>query len=292
MIDECRHVGEIAFLGGDERQLIAARQLQQSGYRVTVKGLAHAEDWDQPTKEARIVVLAVSGMDSEGWLNLAGGNKMRLDRKWLAELRSDALILCGKTADAFDRWCQEVGVARHCYLQDQAFQAANAIPTAEGVIRLTYASRSKTIAGSRALVTGFGHCGKALAYRLQALGARVAIAVRSVDDQSYGRLMGLEMIDYSCLPQFAAQSELIYNTVPALVLTQAVLEQIPKEALLIDLASAPGGTDFAAARKLGLTAILAGNIPGRYFPETAGVLLAEHLEHIILKALASSAVTE
>ena len=118
------------------------------------------------------------------------------------------------------------------------------------------------------------------------------MAARSVDDRSYGRLMGLEMIDYSRLPQFAAQSELIYNTVPALVLTQTVLEHTPREAFIIDLASAPGGTDFAAARKLGLTAILAGNIPGRYFPETAGVLLAEHLEHIILKAQASSAVTE
>ena len=37
MIDERRHVGEIAFFGGDERQLIAARQLQQSTMRITLK---------------------------------------------------------------------------------------------------------------------------------------------------------------------------------------------------------------------------------------------------------------
>lgn len=292
MMDECGRVGEIAFFGGDDRQLTAARQLQKAGYMVTVKGLAHAEEWERPTKAARYVVLPVSGMDQEGWLSLAGGEKMRCDRKWLAELRSDCLLLCGKTAEAFDRWCQEMELAKHSYLKDKAFQAANAIPTAEGVIRLTYASRSKTIAGAQALITGFGYCGKALALRLQALGAQVAVAARSVDDRAYGRMLGLKMLEYAELSQAAAQAELVYNTVPSLVLTQAVLEKLPKEAVLIDLASAPGGTDFAAARKLGLTAVLAGNIPGRYFPQTAGMLLAEHLEQIILKAQASSAVTE
>ncbi len=292
MMDECGRVGEIAFFGGDDRQLFAALALQQRGYTVTMKGMPHAEDQTKPTKAAHCVVLPVSGMDQEGWLNLSGGEKMRLDRKWLAELRSDCLLLCGKTAEAFDRWCREMGLKTHHYLKDQAFQAANAVPTAEGVLRLTYASRSKTIAGSKALITGFGYCGKALALRLKALGAEVTVAARSVDDRAYGRLLGLKMVEHTELAQIAAQAELVYNTVPALVLTQDVLEKLPQDAVLIDLASAPGGTDFAAARKLGLSAVLAGNIPGRYFPQTAGMLLAEHLEQIILKAQTSSAMTE
>ena len=292
MIDECGRIGEIAFVGGDERQLIAAKKLKHAGFQVTVKGVPNAQNWLKPTKDARYVVLPVSGMDQEGWLSLDGGEKLRCDRSWLAELRSDALILCGKTAPAFDRWCQEVGRSRHCYLEDHAYQATNAIPTAEGVLRLTYASRPKTIAGSRALITGLGCCGQALAVRLKALGAHVTVAARSGDDRAYGELLGLWMIDYPQLAQMASQAELVYNTVPALVLTQEVLEQMPAETLIVDLASAPGGTDFAAARNLGLSAVLAGNIPGRYFPQTAGEILANHLAHIILKAQTSSAVTE
>lgn len=292
MMDECGRVGEIAFWGGDDRQLMAAETLRQKGYTITMKGIAHAGDQAQPTKAARYVVLPVSGMDQEGWLSLSGGERMRLDRNWLSELRSDCLLLCGRSVEAFDRWCQEMGLKEHHYLQDQTFQAANAIPTAEGVLRLTYASRTETIAGSKVLITGFGYCGKALAQRLKALGAEVAVAARSVDDRAYGRMLGLAMLDLTELAQAAAQAELVYNTVPAQVLTRDVLEKLPKDAVLIDLASAPGGTDFAAARELGLSAVLAGNIPGRYFPQTAGKLLAEHLEHIILKAQTSSAVTE
>ena len=80
------------------------------------------------------------------------------------------------------------------------------------MLRLTYASRTETIAGSKVLITGFGYCGKALAQRLKALGAEVAVAARSVDDRAYGRMLGLAMLDLTELAQAAAQAELVYHT--------------------------------------------------------------------------------
>ena len=55
----------------------------------------------------------------------------------------------------------------------------------------------------------------------------------------------------------------------------ALLQQLPGGALIIDLASLPGGTDFAAAEELGLHAEHALALPGRCAPQTAGALIAQ-----------------
>ena len=54
-----------------------------------------------------------------------------------------------------------------------------------------------------------------------------------------------------------------------------ILEKLPRGALVIDLASLPGGTDFAAAEELGLHAEHALALPGRCAPQTAGALIAQ-----------------
>ena len=59
------------------------------------------------------------------------------------------------------------------------------------------------------------------------------------------------------------------------MLPRALLQRLPGGALIIDLASLPGGTDFAAAEELGLHAEHALALPGRCAPQTAGALIAQ-----------------
>ena len=54
----------------------------------------------------------------------------------------------------------------------------------------------------------------------------------------------------SALAQRAAAADVIFNTVPVLLLSETVLKALPPETLVIDLASRPGGTDFDAAKRL------------------------------------------
>ena len=63
--------------------------------------------------------------------------------------------------------------------------------------------------------------------------------------------------------------------VPAPVLTEPVLAALRPGSLIVDLASKPGGTDFAAAEELGLHAEHALALPGRCAPQTAGALIAQ-----------------
>ena len=55
----------------------------------------------------------------------------------------------------------------------------------------------------------------------------------------------------------------------------ALLARLPAGAVIIDLASAPGGVDLAAADALGLCARFAPGLPGRCAPATAGALVAD-----------------
>ena len=70
------------------------------------------------------------------------------------------------------------------------------------------------------------------------------------------------------LEQTAPAFDTVVNTIPAPVLTEAVLAALRPGSLVVDLASRPGGTDFAAARRLGHRAIHALSLPTACAPET------------------------
>ena len=90
-----------------------------------------------------------------------------------------------------------------------------------------------------------------------------------------------EQISLTDLAAAAAAFDTVVNTIPAPVLTAQVLAALPKGCLIVDLASKPGGTDFAAARRLGHTALHALSLPTVWAPETAGEALARTVQAIL-----------
>ena len=131
------------------------------------------------------------------------------------------------------------------------------------------------------LVLGFGPVGRALAVRLAALGARVTVAARRPVQRAMAEEQGLRAVPLTDLAAAAAAFDTVVNTIPAPVLTAAVLAALPKGCLIVDLASKPGGTDFAAARRLGHTALHALSLPTVWAPETAGEALARTVQTIL-----------
>ena len=77
------------------------------------------------------------------------------------------------------------------------------------------------------------------------------------------------------------QQEIVFNTIPAPVLTRPLLEQLQPECLIIDLASRPGGVDFEAAGQLGLKTIWALSLPGKVAPITAGGIIRDTVLHMM-----------
>ena len=109
----------------------------------------------------------------------------------------------------------------------------------------------------------------AITQRLLALGAGVTVAARSRGDLARAAVLGARGLELGKLATMTA-FDLIFNTVPALVLPRSYLRLLNPAVVIIDIASSPGGTDFEAARQLGIRAIHALSLPERSLPLLQG----------------------
>ncbi len=270
----------LAFIGGDERMAYAALELAQKGFIVNTLGVAGQKDSYLGLED--YIILPILGVDDFLTPQPFDGERITIDDNWLINsVRNNGVILTGRSSERLQALCQQVGRVCLSYFDDE-YQEKNAVPTAEGAIYLAMENLPITINGADSLVLGYGRCGRNLAQRLQALGAHVTVATRSDAQRADAVAAGLNAVNFDEMIPFLAAADCIYNTVPKLILEEKELCAVKKDGLIIDLSSAPGGVDFACAQELGLNALLATNLPGRYFPKSAGSLLAERLAQIIL----------
>ena len=131
------------------------------------------------------------------------------------------------------------------------------------------------------LVTGWGHVARALAPRLAALGAGVCVCARSPGARAWIAAEGLEALGLPELQDALPGCGIVINTVPAPMLTAARVAGMKPDALILDLASAPGGTDFEAARAFGIRALTAPGLPGKWSPQTAAEAVRDAVYNIL-----------
>lgn len=158
---------------------------------------------------------------------------------------------------------------------------ANAPPTGEGAIQLAMEELPITLHSARVLIIGAGRLSKVLAHQLRGLGARVTVAARRWEDLAWAEVWGCNTERSDQLRGWLCAYDLIINTAPALLLGREELEDLKPECLVIDLASAPGGVDFAAARELGIKAVQALSLPGKVAPVTAALAIKTAVYHIL-----------
>lgn len=157
----------------------------------------------------------------------------------------------------------------------------NAIPTAEGAIKIAIEETDFTLFNSNILTFGLGKVGLTLAWRLKMLGANSYAVTRNEAAAARGSDLGLNMLTYDRLDALFPQIDIIFNTVPALIITEDEINKCKSNTLIIDLASAPGGVDFDAADKKNIRAILALGLPGKVAPMTAGKILADKIPKLL-----------
>lgn len=162
----------------------------------------------------------------------------------------------------------------------EEFSVYNALPTAEGAIELAMKEYAATINGSKCLVAGFGRIGKVLAKMLQGLGARVYVSARKKQDLAWIKIFGYTPVDNSNL-QDSGEYDLIFNTVPAMIFNAHVLARVAQNAVVIDLASQPGGVDFDSAQRMGINTVHALSLPGKVAPHTSGEIIKNTILNII-----------
>ncbi len=280
-----------AILGGDARQFSLADKLAETGAEVRCFGLPAEKmkeevsvlaDWRETVADADAVVLALPASPDgvRVHIPLAAGAEIPTLESVFSAIPRGVFLAGGRFSPSAKALAEQYGHVPFDYARSESFQSRNALPTAEGAVAILMERISRTVSGLPVAITGYGRIARALAKLLHAMGAKVTVGARKpmalaeAAGEGYRilRLCGEKSVMSLCEGQAA-----IFNTVPHWLFNKEVLKTISKDALLIDLASAPGGVDVDAASGLGLCVIWAPSLPGKYAPVTAGEIIAECL---------------
>ncbi|MBQ9530773.1 MAG: hypothetical protein IJR70_01750 [Eubacterium sp.] len=165
------------------------------------------------------------------------------------------------------------------YTKNEIFAIKNAYLTAEAAISVAINNSDFSLINSPVLICGYGRISKALKRYLEAFTNDITICLRNPQQRAHAESTGAKTISFDELN--CREYDFIFNTVPHPVFNKKELKTIKKEALLIELASFPGGVDKHFADYYKINLITAGGLPGKYSPQSAGEIVAHTIDNLI-----------
>jgi len=282
-----------AIIGGDLRQAHLANILasKEKGYKIYGMFLENevklslkihcSNDIQLALPQSDVVIFPLPLLDVDGNINTPlSKQRIRLE-DCLDYISPEALVLAGKIPQEAKNSFHNKDIEFVDYLEREEFAVLNAIPTAEGAVEIALRELPITLSGASCLVTGFGRISKVLVQRLQAFGAQVRVVARKCGDLAWIKAYGCEAVHISRMAEYLPNIDVLFNTVPAVILGEDKLKKLNRDCLVIDLASKPGGVDFETAKNLGLKTIWALSLPGKVAPITAGEITLNTIFNIL-----------
>lgn len=281
---------DMAIIGGDRRQLYMADYFKNKGYRVVAYGLpddsshnsfVSVNSMKEALESSNYVIVPVPMSRGHNAITAMEVKATLPVDEFCDSLQPHHCIFGGCLTKEVKTICQERSISYYDFMEDSTVAYRNAIATAEGTIAEAILRSTGNLYHSKGLILGYGRCAKVLAHKLQALGMFVTIAARKEKDRTEANVFGYESVNITEMKEKIHEYNYIFNTIPDLVLTKDILENISIEAVIIDIASAPGGIDFEAAKELHLNAHLYLGIPGKVAPKASAEILAEAVLSIV-----------
>lgn len=246
----------------DRRQKYLGSFLSNAGYRVIL-----AED----TKDLDVEATELPEKENAVFVLLPVPASSTLLSQMKERLTPAHIVLGGNLPKDFSDFCEKEQISYIDYMKFQSVAMKNAVATAEGAIYHAIASSNINLHGSHALVLGFGKCGEILAHKLQGLDCQVSVSTRDsfakAKAYAYGYQKHESYSDY----------DFIFNTAPAMVITPSVIDQLKPEAVIIDIASKPGGCDFNYCIQKGIVAKHCPGLPGIFSPKSSAEIIFEEI---------------
>lgn len=280
-----------AIIGGDMRQLYVCAALEKRGCTVTLFGFEQCENAKSRYRFAAAPEEAAAGADCVLLPFPAENERKNINAPFccteiympdvFSAVKTGTPVLGGKLSEGMMECAARHKIRLFDYAAREELIIKNAIPSAEGAIQIAMEELPVTLNGSNCLVTGYGRIGKVLSAMLSALGAKVTVSARKAADMEWIRFHGCQAVETGALSGQIGGFDAVFNTVPSLIFTQELIEQLPEACLIIDLASMPGGVDFSAARRAPRKAIHALSLPGKVAPATAGEAVAETVLNLL-----------
>lgn len=282
----------LTVLGGDLRNIYLIEELEEQGAFIKALGLPVpckskvilCSSLEEAVKDADAVILPMPGVNEQGKLFAPlAEESFYLTREITNSLKKGVLFIVGFANNYLKQLAADLEIELIEVAEMDHVAIYNSIPSAEGAIQMAMEMIPITIHGSKAFVLGFGRTGQTLARMLAGIGAEVYVVARKPKDLARIYEQRYVPVNFKDLKEMLKEADLVFNTVPSLVLPADLIKKLKKDAVIIDLASNPGGVDFEAAKTYGIQAVLAPGLPGKVAPKTAGKLLAKVLPDLILK---------
>ena len=276
--------------GGDLRQVYTAKALSQE-YNVYALGLSKnhintdkinlIENIDDVPYEVDHIILPLPVSQDGEYINAPFSSRKIAASELIPHIKNGGIVFGGKFDDISQKIFINSGIETIDYFDREELNVLNAVPTAEGAVQIAMEETASTIYGQNILITGFGRISKVLIKILNGMGANVTVTARKYSDLAWAEIYGCKSVHTSSLHECIDKFDIIFNTVPAVLFDEYMLNKLRKDTLMIDLASKPGGVDFDIAGKLGLKVIWALSLPGKVAPVSSSEIIAGTVLNIL-----------
>ncbi len=272
-------------IGGDARQIYMADSLEKAGKKVSVYAVADKSrkcvtDLKTEIENSDAIVFPLPLTKDNKYPYTAVPIKESID-DILSYITAKQLIFAGMAGKSFESKIKNKGLNMFDYFKREDVTVMNTVPTVQGILKVIFDNIDYTVHSSNCAVFGYGRVAKITADTLKSLGANVTVCVRKCSDISLAKVNGIDGCYINEFYKTADKFDLIINTVPSRVIDRNILEKLQSECIIIDVASAPFGTDFASAYELGIKAMQCSSLPGKVAPKTAGKIIADGIINIL-----------
>jgi len=277
--------GRFAVIGGDKRQLYLAKAIAKDGFPVVLScfdqletGMLLHMSYEEAVSRSDVVILPLPVTRDGLILNTP------FNREKVALGDDFAIVMKGKRVygglmeKLYDTSAFYRKIDCYDYYTREELVVGNAMLTAEGAAALAALELPGSLCGSKCLITGFGRVGKALCRYMRAMNTNITCAARKPEDLMAISGIGCTPVRYGDISECY---DVIFNTVPSVVLTATQLSKQNSDTIIYELASAPGGVDLEAAARLHIQVIGGQSIPGRVSPKTSGEYIKEAIYNMM-----------
>ncbi|MCR4563487.1 MAG: hypothetical protein K5755_02485 [Clostridiales bacterium] len=254
---------KLTIIGGDGRFLSVKRFFEKKGFKVNSVFL----EKESGKAIYDTVILPVPVMRN-GFLNSPLTDEKVSEKRLAGLLPENSTVFGGIISQSFEEICREKNIKLIDYFSDETLLDKNAVLTARAIPSVLE-ENGVSVSNGRIFILGYGRCGKAIADVLSSAGGNVTVV------SSKGKAGEYRLVHFEDLKGRINEASLVVNTVPSAVLTENELVNLNRNAVITEIASAPYGIDFEAAKRLDIKVIKAPSLPGRFFPEEAGEVIAE-----------------
>lgn len=276
---------DFAIIGGDRRTSCMAEVFAQRGFRVLCYGIVDTPNHPHIFYSRSLKETINSAPTLIFGIPFEKNHRVFFDAPMpevsLAELqrllRKKQKLYAGMIPEQFRTLCEDREIGCYDFMKEETISILNAVATAEGAIAEAIIHQNTQLHHSKALIVGYGRCGKVLADKLKGLSTLVTVCSNSLEELALARSLGFKTLNLNHLFKEAANYEYFFNTAPVRIFTAPIIELIKSDSIIIDIASNQVGVDYEACKKLNRNAYFCPGLPGKYACKTCASLLADYI---------------